>query len=377
MPFIFDGTSLPAEAGLDPEELKKLQQQQAQVKQQASQAPQKASQPAAAGNPQQPQQGGTQPGPYAPQQLEGVGKWVEENIGIPGADLIDNLFGGNQKTPDQVGVERANQRAVGAEKLLQFDEMSAKDPAAEIIRGTAGGVEDFYEGIINLPGQLSTLAGNEYKPFRSNIIKENNTQAGEGLRTIARYVTGGITGSAVTKGAFTAGQTGAALFGGRMVQGFIEDFAGADGTAEDDTLIGKTPFTQFLQTADTNNPIHNRALVGIEGALFEAVGGSAVDAARKIWQSRRAASKLQKATDLSQRIGKLETEYGIQLNPASTADEFSRAMEQARQMLADPDLAQSQKGQKAMKLLEDVVKRKTIANNAEAAHKRLMLDKRA
>ena len=276
MPYSLDGVSLPPEAQYDPEELKKLQQQ----KQQATQAaPQGQAKPTAqpTTKPKKPEQ----QGPYAPTPLQGVGKWNEEKIGIPLADFVDNVFQGDKKTPDQIARERANQRAVTSEQFKAFDDMSAKDPAAEIIRGVAGGVEDFWEGVVNLPGQVTTLFGNNYKPVRFGLVKENNTTAGDGLRTLTRYVTGGFVGSTVTRGALTAGQTGAALAGGRAAQGFVEGFIGADGTGDDDSFIGSTPFTRWLQTQDTNNPIHNRALIGLDSAVVEAVG---IPAAKAIWQ---------------------------------------------------------------------------------------------
>src|SRR5210317_1594864 len=48
-----------------------------------------------------------QPQPGAP--LEGVSKWMEENIYIPASDMLDNLTG-DRKTPDQIAQERQQAR---------------------------------------------------------------------------------------------------------------------------------------------------------------------------------------------------------------------------------------------------------------------------
>lgn len=379
MPYSLDGVSLPPEAQYDLDELKKLQQKQQQATQAAPQGQAKpsAQQPAKAKKPEQ-------QGPYASQPLQGVGKFIEEKVAIPAADFIDNTFQGDKKTPDQIARERAAQRGVFQEQMRAFEDATAKDPMAETIRGVAGGVEDFWEGVVNLPGQATTLFGNNYKPVRFGLVKENNTVAGDGLRTLTRYVTGGFVGSAATRGALTAGQTGAALAGGRAAQGFIEDFIGADGTAEDQTLIGSTPFTRWLQTQDTNNPIQNRALVGLEGALFEAAG---VPAAKALWQVTGAGKALrrlgevsdsyfkgknrQKLTDL---LGQVESQLGVKLDPitpASTEDQIRSLLDQTRQMMSDPKVLRDQRKFKLVAEYQKAVREAAAPRLAKEANQRL------
>jgi len=209
--------------------------------------------------------------PYT-SEIEGVAKFVEENIYIP---LVDTFDG--SRDADEVAEDRAKLRQETAEKSNEIEKDAANDTsfAGETIRAGFGAVEDFAEGVVNLPGDvLSVLPGvdDDFLNVDFNFIRENNTQAGKAVRTLARYIIAARQGGRLTGGKFTAGKTGLGLAGGRAAQGFIEDFIGADGTAEDDTLIGRTPWTGFLQTSDDKNPIANRTLVGLEGAAFEALG---------------------------------------------------------------------------------------------------------
>ena len=369
MPFTFDGAQLPPEAQFDPEELTQLlkQRQQIQAQQQAkTSAPQsQASTPAPAKPAATPQQG---PGIAKP--LEGVAKFLEEKVYIPGVDLIDNTFQGNKKTPEQIGAARQNARGIMDEKLQSFEDASKKDPAAEVIRAGLGSVEDFVEGVVNLPGQA--LFGKDYKPVKANLIKENNTVAGDALRTIGRYVIASKWGSKLTGGRLTAGKTGAALVGGRMVQGFVEDFIGSDGTAEDNTLIGNTPFTRWLQTSDENNPIHNRTLNGLEGALWEAGLPAGANAVRDLIKGRRAALKASKAkTELNTVLAELGGKYGIKLAPGTTQEDLSALIAETRRMLADPKMVDKQREAIRLKDLQEAQRRVVNNRNMDAANGRL------
>lgn len=60
------------------------------------------------------------PKPKPPGQLDGFGKFIEENISIPAADFLDNLSG-DQKTPDQIAQERKQQRAAGQQKRKETE----------------------------------------------------------------------------------------------------------------------------------------------------------------------------------------------------------------------------------------------------------------
>ena len=203
--------------------------------------------------------------------LEGISKFVEENINIPLVDMFDG-----SRNADEVAEDRAEYRDKLYGTFNDIEESAANDTSfgGETIRATFGAVEEFAEGVVNLPGDvLSVLPGvdDDFLNVDFNFIRENNTQAGKAVRTLGRYLIAARQGGRLTGGKLTAGKTGLGLAGGRAAQGFIEDFIGADGTAEDDTLIGRTPWTSFLQTSDDKNPIANRTLVGLEGAALEAL----------------------------------------------------------------------------------------------------------
>ena len=202
-------------------------------------------------------------------ELEGVAKAIEENIYIPIVDMFDS------RDAEQIAEDRAEERRERTASAQEMEEFFANDKSfgGEAIRAVAGGIEDFAEGVVNLPGDVLSLlpeVDDDFLNVDFNFIRENNTQAGDAVRTLVRYLIAARQGGRLTGGRLTTGQTGLALTGGRAAQGFIEDFIGADGTAEDDTFIGRTPWTSFLQTSDKNNPVLNRSLVGLEGALFEA-----------------------------------------------------------------------------------------------------------
>jgi hypothetical protein len=90
--------------------------------------------------------------------LGGAAKWVEENVGIPVQDLVDNVFQGDQKTPDQIAKERAASR-VTAEKEFQKQRTAyqgLKGPVKTAIEATkevggviAGGMTGAAESVLN------------------------------------------------------------------------------------------------------------------------------------------------------------------------------------------------------------------------------------
>lgn len=388
MPFTFDGTSLPVESQLAPDEIdefRKYQQQKAR-QQQAPQSPQQgggASKPTAQAKPQQ--QGPQAPGQGGVGTLDGVGKFVEQNIAIPVQDFIDNTFQGNQQTPDEIARQRAEQRIESARRNLEAQRNLDAQPGAmlfgETLRGVAGGAEDLVEGVVNLPGQVTNLFGTDFKPVNFGLVRENSTTAGKGLRTLSRYVMGGLGVGAVTRGGLGAGVAGSAGFGLRATQGFVEDFVSADGTSEDGTLIGSTEFTKFLQTSDSNNPIHNRALVGIEGALFEAVGAPAVKAFWRVSGASKAINKLgetaqswskgAKKKQLDKMLLNVERELGIQSPAPGTGDPIQDLLNQTRQMLTDPKVLQDQRKARAVAEYHRMVREVAAPRLAKEAQIRL------
>ena len=81
--------------------------------------------------------------------LQGVGKWIEENAQIPLADMVDNVFQGNQKTPDQIAEERRRKRAAGLKRDKELTEYYRKDPGGEPIRVVGGAIRGAAESVLN------------------------------------------------------------------------------------------------------------------------------------------------------------------------------------------------------------------------------------
>ena len=211
--------------------------------------------------------------------LEGVAKFIEEKIGIPGADLVDNVLQGNKKTPAEIATERADKRTISAVRNQNLRELNPNDypegPArrgAESLEATKailGGAEDLVTGISNIPSQLTEMVTGKplYQPINTGIITENNTTAGEGLRTLSRYVFSAVI---PIPGLGGASGLGVKAFATRAAEGGVQDFLAASGTTEDSTFIGNIPGLGFLQTNEKYNPIQNRAVVAFEGALMGA-----------------------------------------------------------------------------------------------------------
>ena len=86
--------------------------------------------------------------------IQGAMKWVDENIGIPVEDLVDNVFQGDKRTPDQIAKDRAARDQSLAEQLGQ------------------------QKTIDDLPGPLKHQA--------------------QGLREVGGVIAGGMTGAAET-----------------------------------------------------------------------------------------------------------------------------------------------------------------------------------
>jgi hypothetical protein len=210
--------------------------------------------------------------------LEGVAKFIEEKIGIPGADLVDNVLQGNKKTPAEIVTERADKRTRFDAKVQNFREQTPDGytgaarsgaQALEATKAILGGAEDLVTGISNLPSQLTEMVTGKplYQPINTGIITENNTTAGQGLRTLSRYV---FSAAIPIPGLGGASGLGVKAFATRAAEGGVQDFLAASGTTEDSTFIGNIPGLSFLQTNEKYNPIQNRAVVAFEGALMSA-----------------------------------------------------------------------------------------------------------
>jgi hypothetical protein len=296
-------------------------------------------------------------GPFAPVEIDNpIGQFMED----ASVAILDAF---SDQDADEIREERATKRAVAGEKGKALEEQMSQDTSVggELIRAGLGSVEDFAEGVVNLPGDLLSVlpqVDDDFLNVDFNFIRENNTEWGKAVRTLGRYVISsrqlGRIGPFAKLG---TGKTALGLAGGRAATGFVEDFIGSDGTGEDSTLVGSTPWTAMFQTSDDNNPIHNRTLNGLEGALFEVVGGKAIDAVRdlKLWSKFRSSpvgrkyfpgvkqdpKAAQKALEARGRLNNLlaktyaEDQFGKTLNyTLKVQQDFAlRALEDARQPL--------------------------------------------
>ena len=200
---------------------------------------------------------------------------------------VDNLLTNRDPEAD---IDRRD-RYFEAKAELAAGQNPVQKTISEINNAVAGSGEDLLEGVVNLANmgltEVTNMGGRivdaipgidlpdsmtdrtaEHIDF--NIVPENSTGWGKAIRTIGRYVQGGQ----LLGGKLSAGQIGARAYGLRAVEDFAGDFVAADGTAEDTTLLGdffgifgSTPFSRAIQTQDENHPLHNRALVGLDGAL--------------------------------------------------------------------------------------------------------------
>jgi len=128
---------------------------------------------------QQPQQTQTAQSPVAPRQqrqtvnglfgynpntgLDSVGKFLEQNVLIPGADLIDNLQG-DKKTPDQIAKERQQQR-LKAQQKTQATNKALTEAQPEPVRAVRGAIRGAAESTLNT-AELVGDALQTLNPFR-------------------------------------------------------------------------------------------------------------------------------------------------------------------------------------------------------------------
>jgi hypothetical protein len=176
--------------------------------------------------------------------------------------------------------------AVGVSKFVANTALQGKK-SNEASRAVAGGLVDFGEGIVNLPTQIvQGITGRPwYTPINTGLIPENSTTAGQGLRTLARYAFASAVPIPGLSGASGLGVKAAAQ---RAGEGFVQDFAAASGDTTDNTFIGNIPGLRALQTNEAYSPLLNRAVVGLEGALFNAGFGEAGEALQRLLARKKA-----------------------------------------------------------------------------------------
>ena len=168
---------------IDIEKLKKLnkqseqqavQEQQTQVKQ--AKAKQQQQQAAKAKTKQVEEQkfnktlvNPLKPKPKPPGQLDGLGKFIEEKIGIPVVDFLDNLSG-DQKTPDQIAQERKQQRAAGQQKRQETDKALEEQAYSNPV--SAVGTEVLLAGIGAVVKPVEAVIDKSYQFYLNNTVNK-------------------------------------------------------------------------------------------------------------------------------------------------------------------------------------------------------------
>ena len=302
------------------------------VEQQAAPAPQPEatapeSAPEAGGGPTEEAKG---PGAMGPtEQISGVQKFLEENIGIPGADLVNNIGAAlgltEDKTPDEIAQERAAQRGQAAAEL---DEMrNAEGIAPEVTRTVSGALAGAAENTINtleilgdVAKSIPGLVNQEWKPDAKDDIFQFGPDSkyswakwdlGKdeiGAKTAAGKVTQGFLEVATVMAA-SGGFAGAAKGAGVVKSGLVGARAGiigdmvsaASGDGNLSTLIRENAPSWYpqwltaLAVQEDDNPLTAMVKTAAEGSVL----GFAVDGMGAFLAGARAANRARagKATD--------------------------------------------------------------------------------
>jgi hypothetical protein len=309
---------------IDIEKLKKLnkqseqqavQEQQTQVKQ--AKAKQQQQQAAKAKTKQVEEQkfnktlvNPLKPKPKPPGQLDGLGKFIEEKIGIPVVDFLDNLSG-DQKTPDQIAQERKQQRAAGQQKRQETDkaleEQAYSNPVSavgtEVLRAGIGAVVKPVEAVIDKSYQFylnntvnKGLAPTDeaYQRAYTELTKAPRTdvaKTGEKLLSFFLLARGlrGIPGAKLGMSPMPAGLKGAAWVGAKgkrivtegLVPSVISDFFLTDAKDGNFSEVIKEMVPEELQQSwmfalasdqKKGDPIINSVKSAFEGIPLNVVG---------------------------------------------------------------------------------------------------------
>jgi hypothetical protein len=309
---------------IDIEKLKKLnkqseqqavQEQQTQVKQ--AKAKQQQQQAAKAKTKQVEEQkfnktlvNPLKPKPKPPGQLDGLGKFIEEKIGIPVVDFLDNLSG-DQKTPDQIAQERKQQRAAVQQKRQETDkaleEQAYSNPVSavgtEVLRAGIGAVVKPVEAVIDKSYQFylnntvnKGLAPTDeaYQRAYTELTKAPRTdvaKTGEKLLSFFLLARGlrGIPGAKLGMSPMPVGLKGAAWVGAKgkrivtegLVPSVISDFFLTDAKDGNFSEVIKEMVPEELQQSwmfalasdqKKGDPIINSVKSAFEGIPLNVVG---------------------------------------------------------------------------------------------------------
>ena len=155
-------------------EQKAVQEQQAQVKQ--AKVKQQQQQSAKAKTKQVEEQkfnktlvSPLKPKPKPPGQLDGFGKFIEENISIPADDFLDNLSG-DQKTPDQIAQERKQRRAAGQQRLQEGEKFQEQQAYSNPV--SAAATDALRAGIGAFARPVEAVIDKSYQFYLNNTVNK-------------------------------------------------------------------------------------------------------------------------------------------------------------------------------------------------------------
>jgi len=256
------------------------------------------------------------PKPKPPGQLDGFGKFIEENISIPAADFLDNLRG-DQKTPDQIAQERKQQRAAGQQKRKEteksLEDVAYSNPVSavgtEVLRAGIGAVVKPVEAAIDKSYQFylnNTVnkglspADEAYQRSFTELTKAPRTelaQTGEKLLSFFLLARGlrGIPGAKLGTTPMPAGLKGVGYVGAKakrlvtegLVPGAIADFFLTDAKDGNFSEIIKGMVPEDLQQSwmfalasdqKKGDPILNSVKSVLEGGPLNVVGNAVLPA---------------------------------------------------------------------------------------------------
>lgn len=266
--------------------------------------------------------------PGAP--LEGVAKWMEENVAIPAADLVDNLFQGNQKTPEQIGQERQQSRTQ-YQQALQEGERAAEQQAysspvtavaTETIRAVGGAVVKPVEGLLDISYQAyldqtvnkgKKPTDETYKRAYTELVKAPKSeigQAAERLLSVYMLVRGlrNVPGAKLGTSPIPANVKGFARLGARgkraalegLVPSVIADFLTTDAKEGNLSEVIKDlvpeayrdSFVFGLATDRYGDPFMNRVKAGLgEGPALNTAFNAALTGLGVLYKTFRALTK--------------------------------------------------------------------------------------
>lgn len=297
--------------------------------------------------------------------LEGISKWMEENVAIPAADLVDNLFQGDQKTPEQIAQERQQSRTQFQQNLQagaqQFEQQTEATPliniAAESTRIVGGALVKPIEGVLDIGYQAYLNAtvnrgkrpdDETYKRAYTELVKAPKSDIGKGAeRILAMFMA--IRGLRNVPGA---------KLGMKPVPADVKGFARMGAKAKRAVLEGLVPgvIADFLLT-DVK-----------EGNLSEVIKDMVPEAYRDSFLLGLATDKY--GDPFMNRV-KAGLGEGPVLNTAFNAAApalgvFYRTFRRLTKKGVDPETALRQSADEASKVADDAVAGSAKASTAEA-----------